>query len=311
MCGRLSPSDLGNGTHAIADCSSSHGRRPGTVFGCSLTVKTDDVRIPARRTLRHRRREHLGVMDRGSATWHHDKPEALGHHGTSLWCRWIDFTPVSTDEGPRHRPPGVARTGCACPRRGRTNGAGFLRRTSVRTSSTRGIALYRPHPPICRDLGRGGSWRSLHRCKADRARAHRDWCPWHCLGRWGRDWIAAEHRPRHVCRRWHVVGLLHRGLAESEIGRASRCCYCGRRVIDHLPTSLRLHVRDQFVQCRLARPCIAGICPWTSGRRGFVHVYWTCGQHSWRVERLSVRSPSPSDNRAPGHSDTQRMASDE
>jgi len=50
----------------------------------------------------------------------------------------------------------------------------------------------------------------------------------------------------------HVVGLLHRGDAESEAGRASRCCYCCRRVPNHLRASIRHHFRDRSVQRALA-----------------------------------------------------------
>jgi hypothetical protein len=95
-------------------------------------------------------------------------------------------------------------------------------------------------------------WRSLHCCQADRARLDCYWCPRHRLECWRHHRIATEHRSRPVHRGGHVVGLLYRGHAEGEIGRASRCCYCRGRIIDHLRARVRHHFGDQSVQRALA-----------------------------------------------------------
>src|SRR5271170_872562 len=120
--------------------------RPETE-GSSL-AETNSLRIHAWLALRPCVREHLGVMDRDRAAWDKDKPHTLGHHGNSFRCRWIDLAAVSAEEGPCRRPPREVGTGSNYPWRWGTGGVGFLRWSAIRTGSTRGMSVYRPHTPM-------------------------------------------------------------------------------------------------------------------------------------------------------------------
>src|SRR5882757_2354105 len=117
-------------------------------------VETNSVRIHTWLALWHCGRKHLGVMDRGRASWDQDKPHTLGHHGNSFRCRWIDLAAVSADEGPCRRPPGMGGTGSDHAGWWGTDGVGFLRWSGIRAGSARSLSVYRPHTPVCRDLSR-------------------------------------------------------------------------------------------------------------------------------------------------------------
>ncbi len=215
-------------------------------------VETNDLRIHTWFAIRACGREHLGGMDRGRAAWDPDKPRPLGHRGHSFRCRRINPAAVSAEKGPCRRSPGMGRTCGDYVGRWGTDGVDFLWRSPVRTGGTRGISLYRPDTPVCCDRGRCRAWRGLHPCEKDRARPDRCWGPRHCLGRRWCARNAAEHWPRHVHRRRHVVGLLCRGYAESTTGRASRRCYRRGRVIDRVRAGVRQYVRDRSVKRALA-----------------------------------------------------------
>jgi EamA-like transporter family len=190
-------------------------------------------------------------MDRGRAARDKDKPHTLGHRGHSFRCRWFDLAAVSAEEGPCRRPPGglgltaIMLGGGAPMVLVSYGGLVFAPPAHAASLYTALIPLY---VAILAAVVLGEAFTVAKRiglvlivtgvlgivsgagARSDRGRT-----------------LAKPCSLARAC-----VGRLHRGDAESQIGRASRCCHCRRRIIDHLHASVRHHFGDQSVQRALA-----------------------------------------------------------